>query len=161
MGTPIVDFKPPEVSVSRVAFEDEDDDTGQIAGQMTWSAPPDRSSVTVHDVFLSESASGANKVLFGSTTAGTDSFAVPPNRAPNHALRGFTHLLVITCMRNDAGQQVELASVAIVDAEPPTLSVTHVAFTDTDADHDEIGGVLSWAGPAAASHALPGTTVAR
>lgn len=35
MGTPIVDFKPPEVSVSRVAFEDEDDDT--IWSRRRWS----------------------------------------------------------------------------------------------------------------------------
>jgi hypothetical protein len=126
----------PTASVSSVAFSDDDVDTAEIGGDVTWSAPGNTATVSQYNVYLAQDSSGTGKVAVTLGVAvGTNTASIPEGTS-----RGsFTHIVVYTA--NSDGEQATPASVPLVDKQG---IVTGLSFDDFDLDLNEIGGTLSW-----------------
>jgi hypothetical protein len=124
---------------SSIAFWDLDLDLDQVAGNLTWTAPPIATFVVTYNVYLAHS-DGSGRVLIGDVAAPNTLFAVPTNTT----LYGRTHWLVYAV--SSVAEQLTPAKYGpLFDA---FATVSGVSFSDKDLDRAELGGTASWAEPA-------------
>lgn len=136
---PVAKAAPPTVSVSQLQFTDEDLDTYELGGPVTWTVPADTSQVTHYDVVLARDSTGTGESQVG---LGVSVSATQVTLPENTALVAYTHVLVFTA--NADGRQATPSAWPLSDY---AASVSNVAFTDYDLDNREIGGPVTWNQP--------------
>ncbi|CAE8581857.1 unnamed protein product, partial [Polarella glacialis] len=131
------------VVLSSLSFEDQDPDSGELGGILSWLPPAIPSTAFTYRVYLSDSSTGTNRALLGlAQLQGINQISVPAN-----TLVGFyTHWLVYT--KSPLVEQTTPAAVALVDAGE---SASSLAFLDDDLDASHLGGTISWLPPASLS----------
>lgn len=136
---------PNGVYVDNITFADQDVDSAQVGGPVTWDPPSDASIVTYFTVYFAETVAGWEQTHVGELVpVGTNSMVIP---ADISWLGNRRYVLVYT--GNPYGKQAESASTPHDLITDIAVSAAGVSFDDLDLDTGDLGGTVAWTEPSA------------
>ncbi|CAE7663589.1 PIF1 [Symbiodinium sp. CCMP2592] len=126
-------------TVQDLSFQDEDFDAGELAGNVTWTAPVDDRYVSSYQVYFANFSDGRERSEIG---APLPTALTSREILQDTALESFQFALVYTA--SSLAEQTTPAATAISDT---SSAVEGLQFTDLDLDFEELGGEVSWTLP--------------
>jgi len=126
-------------TVQDLRFQDEDFDAGELAGNVTWTAPVDDRYVSSYQVYFANFSDGRERSEIG---APLPTALTSREILQDTALESFQFALVYTA--SSLAEQTTPAATAISDT---SSAVEGLQFTDLDLDFEELGGEVSWTLP--------------
>jgi len=128
------------VTMSTLAFTDQDLDGGELGGLVAWIPSGDIALVVSYSVYLARDGAGAGRLQISTSVAvGTNQVTCLAD-TPHGS---FTHVAVYA--HSALAEQTTPSSTELIEV---AVSVAAVQWTDKDLDQGDVGGLIAWSLPA-------------